>query len=176
MIFVSAHNAAAADDGSGRWVKAGVKVAANRDNYLDYRTWRSTDYATVEHVAPDTEKAGDWDASIYKNAILRQSLGNLCLLPAKENGAIGNANWSRKRLFYKALTESKADEQKKRVEEAAAQGMKFSGATQGILSEGRQLPLLEPLRDVESWTPEIIEGRGRNIAEMAWDHLWPWLN
>lgn len=176
MIFVAANHAASAQDGTGQWSKTGVKIAANQNVYLDFKTWRGSDYATVEHVAPDSEKAGEWDPGIYKNAILRQSLGNLCLLPAKENGAIGNANWSRKRLFYKALTEPDAAEQQKRIEEAAAQGMTFSGTTQTILSQGRRLPLLDPLRDVSAWTPEVIEARGRNIAELTWDHLWPWLN
>ena len=176
MILVAADQAVAADDKSGRWTKAGVKKAANQNNYLDFKTWRGTDYATVEHVAPDTEKPGDWDPGIYKNAIIRQSLGNLCLLPAKENGAIGNGKWTRKRLFYRALTEPMKAEQQERIEEAAAQGMKFSGATQKLLEAGDWLPLLKPLRDVEDWTPDIIAGRGRNIAELTWDKLWPWLN
>lgn len=176
MLLVAADKAVAMNDGSGRWSKAGVKVAANQNNYLEFKIWRSTDYATVEHVAPDSEKPGAWDADIYKNAIIRQSLGNLCLLPAKENGAIGNGSWPRKRLFYRALTEPTEDLQKKRVAEAEAQGMKFSGNTQQILTEGRRLPLLEPLRDVQAWTPDIIAARGRNIAELNWDYLWPWLN
>lgn len=175
MILTAANQAAAISDATGRWTKVGVKVAANQDSYLDFKTWRGTDYATVEHVAPDTEKPGAWDIDIYKNAIIRQSLGNLCLLPAKENGAIGNGDWARKRLFYRALTEESQAEQQKRIEQAAAQGMKFSGATQKLLEEGRRLPLLDPLRDVVDWTPEIIAGRGRNIAELVWDHLWPWL-
>jgi hypothetical protein len=176
MILVAADQAVATTDKTGQWTKAGVKAAANQNGYLNFTTWRSTDYATVEHVAPDTEKSGDWDAGIYKNAIIRQSLGNLCLLPAKENGAIGNGKWTRKRLFYRALTEPLVAEQKIRIEEAAAQGMKFSGATQKLLEAGRWLPLLSPLREVEEWTPEIIAGRGRNIAELSWEHLWPWLN
>ena len=175
MILIASHNAIASPSANGQWEKSDVKVAANQNCYLDLKTWNSSDYATVEHVAPDTERPGDWEAGIYKNAIVRQSLGNLCLLPAKENGAIGNANWTRKRLFYRALTEVSTAAQQVRMEEAAAQGMKFSGNTQKILSEGRRLPLLDPLRDVESWTPEIIAGRGRNIAELTWDHVWPWL-
>ena len=175
MILVAAHHATAMDDASGRWTKKGVKVAANQNVYLDYKSWRGTDYATVEHVAPDTEKQGTWNADIYKNAIIRQSLGNLCLLPARENGAIGNGSWIRKRLFYRALTEQSAELQQKRVEEAAAQGMTFSGTTQELLAKGRRLPLLDPLRDVPDWTPGVISARGRNIAELTWDHLWPWL-
>jgi len=176
MLLVAADKAAPMPDASGRWTKAGVKIAANQNNYLDFKMWRSTDYATVEHVAPDSEKSGVWNADIYKNAIIRQSLGNLCLLPAKENGAIGNGSWARKRLFYRALTEPTVDLQKQRVAEAEAQGMKFSGNTQRILAEGRRLPLLDPLRDVADWTPDIIAARGRNIAELNWEYLWPWLN
>ena len=176
MLLVAADRAAPMADGSGRWTKAGIKVAANQNVYLDYKTWRALDYATVEHVAPDTEKPGGWAPEIYANAIVRQTLGNLCLLPAKENGAIGNGSWERKRLFYRALTEPDHALQQQRIAEAAAQGMTFSGTTKQILSEGNRLPLLDPLRDVEAWTPDVISARGRNIAELTWDYLWPWLN
>lgn len=175
MILVAADGAQPSLTEPGCWNKIGVKPSAS-DGYLDYKTWRSQYYATVEHVAPDSEQHGDWDQGIYKNSIIRHTLGNLCLLPAKENGAIGNGSWGKKRLFYRALTESTEAGQQARFEEATAQGMKFSNSTLKILKEAKRLPLLDPLSTVENWTIDTINARGRNIAGHVWDRLWPWLS
>ena len=94
----------------------------------------------------------------------------------KENGAIGNGSWKRKRLFYRALTERSVDEQLNRLAEAKAQGMEFTLPTQELIKKGQFLPLLDPLRNVEEWTPAVISARGENIAGLVWDKVWPWLN
>ena len=175
MILVAADGAEPSVTELGCWNKIGVKASDN-DRYLDFKTWRSLNYATVEHVAPDSEQHGDWDQGIYKNSIIRHTLGNLCLLPAKENGAIGNSSWSKKRLFYRALTEKNVAGQQARIEEALAQGMKFSNSTLKILQDAKRLPLLDPLATVDNWTIDTINARGRNIAGLVWDRLWPWLS
>jgi hypothetical protein len=176
MLFVAADRAMPSQAEPGCWTKDGVKLNDNQNVFLDFKTWHSILYATVEHVAPDNDQAGQWNAEIYKNSIVRHTLGNLCLLPAKENGAIGNGSWKRKQVFYRALTETTAADQQTRIEEASALGMKFSNATQAILADAQRLSLLDPLRDVEDWTPAIITARGHNIAGLVWDRLWPWLN
>ncbi|MFK0278806.1 DUF262 domain-containing protein [Ensifer sp. NPDC090286] len=175
MLLIAADGAQPSTTELGCWNKIGVKSSAN-DVYLDYKTWRSPNYATVEHVAPDSEQHLDWDKDIYKNSIIRHTLGNLCLLPAKENGAIGNGSWAKKRLFYRALTETTEAGQQARFEEAAAQGMKFSNSTRQILKDAKRLPLLDPLVMVDEWTVATISARGRNIAGHVWDRLWPWLS
>ena len=92
------------------------------------------------------------------------------------NSAIGNDSWDKKRKFYLALTETSATEQDKRIEEAKAAGYKFSKTTEDILKSGARLPLLDPLRDVDSWDAEVVSKRGKNAAELCWDLVWPWLN
>jgi len=59
-------------------------------------------------------------------------------------------SWKRKKVFYLALTEETAEQQQQRIDEAAALGM--------------------------NWNCDVIEARARNIAELTWEHLWPWLN
>ena len=97
-------------------------------------------------------------------------------MPKKENSAIGNDEWQRKKVFYLALTEKTEEKQEERINEAAALGMSFSNYMKKLLKNGECLSLLDPLRNVETWNPEVIEARGRNTAELAWDYLWPWLN
>lgn len=176
MLLVAANHAKTSEAEPGCWTKDGVKVSAHINNFLDYKTWTSDLYATVEHIAPDSEQAKGWDQAIYANTILRHSLGNLVLLPQKENGAIGNDSWARKRVFYMALTEETKDGQDKRLEEAKAMGLGFTKYTTEIVQSGTRLSLLDPLRDLTTWNRGLIESRARNIAALNWDHLWPWLN
>ncbi|KEO54659.1 GmrSD restriction endonuclease domain-containing protein [Thioclava pacifica] len=176
MILVAANQGAPSTENAGTWIKQGVKASAHSNNFLDYKTWKSSDYATVEHVAPETVPKHGWDAGLYRDNILRHTLGNLVLLPAKENSAIGSDSWEKKKKFYLALTERSAPEQTKRIEEAKAAGISFSKTTEKLLQEGRRLDLLDPLRDVEKWNADVVSTRGKNIAELCWDHVWPWLN
>ncbi len=98
------------------------------------------------------------------------------LLPAKENSAIGSDSWEKKKKFYLALTETSAADQDRRIEEAKAAGISFSQNTTKLLQKGTRLSLLDPLREVEFWNSEVVSTRGKNIAELCWDHVWPWLN
>ncbi len=161
---------------AGCWERDGVKVSTHVNNFLNSATWHSELYETVEHVAPETEPQSGWDSEIYRNVILRHSLGNLVLLPKKENGAIGNDSWKKKKLFYSALTESTSDKQQRRIQDANNIGMKFSNYTVDLLKKGERLVLLQPLRDVKEWNTEVIRARARNTAELTWDYFWPWLS
>lgn len=176
MLLAAAHQSMPSSKTPGCWEKEGVKISSHVNNFLTYETWNGELYETVEHIAPESEPKSGWDSDIYKNMILRHSLGNLILLPKKENGAIGNDSWKRKKVFYLALTEETAEQQQQRIDEAAALGMKFSSYTTELLQKGERLSLLDPLRDVEDWNCDVIEARARNIAELTWEYLWPWLN
>ena len=177
MILMAAHEAIPSDNIPGLWSKEGVRASANINNFLNYRTWRSTYYATVEHIAPETKPKYGWDIEgFYNDNILKHSLGNLILLPSKENSAIGNDSWDKKRIFYLALTEKSYQGQIKRIEEAKAAGINFSDQTFKLIQDGKQLSLLDPLRMVDTWSSEVVISRSNNIARLCWDQLWPWLN
>ena len=176
MLFAAAHQSIPSSTRPGCWEWEGVRTSSHDNNFLTYETWTGELYETVEHIAPETEPKSGWFSDIYKNMTLRHSLGNLILLPKKENGAIGNGSWSRKKVFYRALTEQTDDRLQQRIEEAAALGMEFSNYTKELLRKGERLPLLAPLRDVEAWNPDVIEARARNTASLTWNYVWPWLN
>ncbi len=176
MILSAAHQALPSTDDPGTWSKSGVKASVHDRNFLDYRTWSGDLYATVEHVAPETEPKRGWSRDLYKDNILRHSLGNLILLPAKENASIGSDSWAKKKKFYLAITETSVGEQSKRISEAKAAGISFSKGTEKMLQDGSRLSLLDPVRDVDEWNREIVLRRSNNIAELCWDIVWPWLN
>ena len=176
MILSAGHQAIPSTNEPGTWKKSGVKTSRHTNNFWSYRTWKDSCYATVEHIAPDTESKHGWASDLYKDNILKHSLGNLILLPAKENAAIGSESWAKKKIFYLALTETSVEEQSKRIEEAKAAGISFPNSTIELLQKGGRLSLLDPLRDVDEWNSEVVIRRGKNIAELCWDMVWPWLN
>ena len=176
MLLAAAHQSMPSQKEPGCWKREGVKSSSHINNFLTLDTWKGELYETVEHIAPESEPGGGWDIEIYRNTILRHSLGNLVLLPKKENGAIGNDSWKRKKVFYGALTEDTTKRQQRRIEEAAALGMQFSEYTTQLLQKGERLALLQPLRDVEEWNRDVIKARGRNTAALTWDYLQPWLS
>ncbi|NAW33504.1 GmrSD restriction endonuclease domain-containing protein [Halomonas alimentaria] len=177
MIFTAAHQAMPDTESPGLWTKEGVRPSSHMNAFLDFKTWRSAHYATVEHIAPENVPKQGWDiAGLYQDNILRHSLGNLVLLPPKENSAIGNDSWQKKRKFYLALTATSVAEQAKRIEEAKAAGIRFSNTTEKILQDGARLSLLEPLRTVDEWSVDMVIARGKNIASLCWDYVWPWLD
>ena len=176
MILAAGHQAIPSTTEPGTWTRVGVKASKHNNQFLNYKTWTDKTYATVEHVAPDSAPKSGWAQDLYRNNILRHSIGNLILLPSKENSAIGNDSWPRKKKFYLALTEKFDEGQNKRIEEARSAGISFPKSTIELLQKGERLPLLDPLREVEEWNSEVVQRRGKNIAELCWDVVWPWLN
>ena len=176
MILAAGHQAIPSTIEPGTWTRVGVKASKHNNQFLNYKTWTDKTYATVEHIAPDSAPKSGWAQDLYRNNILRHSIGNLILLPSKENSAIGNDSWPRKKKFYLALTEKFDEGQNKRIEEARSAGISFPKSTIELLQKGERLPLLDPLREVEEWNSEVVQRRGKNIAELCWDVVWPWLN
>ena len=176
MLLAAAHQARPSQSGHGLWERGGVKPSPDENNFLNYRTWMQPHYLTVEHIAPNTEPSHGWPRTLYRNNVLRHTLGNLLLLPSKENAAIGGDSWEKKKRFYLALTETTEEGQAMRIAEAKAAGIGFSKATEQLLKSGGRLPLLDALRQVERWDENIVQKRSENIAQLSWDILWPWLN
>ena len=175
MIFAAAEGSIASTEVPGTWERDGVKQATHTGRYLNYATWDDPNYSTVEHVAPRQGPVDGWTGGLYLDNDLRDSLGNLVMLPPRENAGIGNAPWVKKRLFYRAITETRHDVQKELKGQAAENGIPFGPGTSELLKKGDSLSLLQPLRDVERWDEGLVRTRGRNTAGLCWDLLWPWL-
>ena len=175
MIFAAADGSVASVATPGTWVRDDVIQATHTSKYLDYATWDDPNYSTVEHVAPRKGPVDGWSKGLYVDNQLRDSLGNLVMLPPRENAGIGNAPWVKKKLFYLAITETKRSTQQAWKQQAAAQNIPFGSRTSQLLDEGHSLSLLAPLRSVDHWDEQLVSLRGKNIASLCWDVLWPWL-
>ena len=174
LLLAASHNARPDENDTGILSRNGVTPAEELE-YLNYRTWDSGIYATVEHVAPDSESSGGWATGIYSDADTRHSIGNLVLLPQKENSAIGNVGWKKKKVFYSALVAKTDNEREITVQEAKRNGFSFSEKTEELINRGERLRMLDAVVAVENWDKEFIDRRTRSTLELAWDELFGWL-
>lgn len=174
LLFAAHHNAR--PDGARPGMLTRDNVVPGSDiASLTHRNWIDLKYATVEHVAPRSDPGVGWDSDIYRRQSTRNLLGNLVLLPEKENQAIGNAPWAKKRAFYAALASRDTSEREGFLELAKKEGLGFGRRTEDLLRGQERLHLLEPAVAVDEWTEEVIHDRTRTNLSLAWDELSPWL-
>lgn len=174
ILLAAAHHADVDPKKAGCWSRSNVRPS-DGNKYLCYDKWVSANFATLEHVAPENPSGNGWDGAIYENQHTKHTLGNLLLLPRKENTSIGNQKWPKKKIFYQALTAKTKDEVNDRMAEAEKAGFEFQKATKELLKNGERLQFLDPVRDVKVWDAKFIKERTKNIADLAWDTIEPWL-
>ena len=174
LLLAAAHNARSVDDDPGLMSRYDLKISEER-NFFNFKVWDGENYATVEHVAPESDSGSGWDVEIYRQPSTRHTIGNLLLLPKDENSAIGNSSWRKKKIFYTALAAATKEETNISLNKAKDEGFAFKKRTEEMLLEGKRLHLLDPVIRVGEWNKEFIERRTQNILELAWDTISPWL-
>ena len=174
ILFAAAHNARADASHPGLLTTDGV-IASDELRFLSYSMWLGQRYETVEHVAPDSEASSGWDTRIYERLATRHTIGNLVLLPERENQSIGNAPWDKKKLFYRALVARTEEEREDAISLAQQQGLRFGNRTLSLIRSQERLHMLDPLAEIEDWTAELIEARTENVLGLAWDNMAPWM-
>ncbi len=175
LLFAASNNARSDQENPGLLKRQGV-VHSNELAFLNYSKWLDAKYATVEHVAPESNSAGGWDSKIYEQAHTRHTIGNIILLPQKENASVGNAPWTKKKIFYRALVAQTDEERNDLFDQAEEKGLVFKKQTKDILNAQDRLHMLDPIATVDEWTERIIQQRTKNILELAWDEVAPWLS
>lgn len=174
LLFAASHNARPDADNPGLLRAEGV-IESEELNFLTHSTWTGPRYATLEHIAPASGGTGGWEPHIYERMTTRHTIGNLILLPEKENQSIGNASWDKKKLFYRALMAKTEPEREEAIALAGQQGIRFNNRTLSLIRSQNRLHMLDPLATVGQWTARLIEERTENILSLAWDRIEPWL-
>ena len=174
LLFAASHNARTDQKNPGLLKREDV-IRSDELAFLNYSKWQDDKYATVEHVAP-VSNSGGWDEEIYKRSHTHHTIGNIILLPQKENSSVGNAPWDKKMFFYRALVAETEPERNSQFEKAKKEGLTFKKQTIDLLNEQGRLDMLDPIAEVNQWTESIIQKRSKNILELAWDVIAPWLN
>ena len=172
LILASMHHTRPAKEKT--WKLEKTKKSKETD-YLNYQTWDSDAYATIEHIAPERPSGDGWKQEIYTEPYLKDSLGNLTVLPQKENSIVANRSWEDKKKIYSAFLAKNDEELQEIIEDARQDGFEFSKRNREILDQGEQLPFFNTIVSVNEWNPEIIKKRTKNIVELAWDQIAPWV-
>ncbi len=170
-LLVAHHKAAPIDDKSSLMTKENVKLTDNND-FLNFATWRSEHYESLEHIAPQNIKdSRDWDPAIYNDGeVVPNSLGNLTLLPQGENNAVGNRKWKLKRVFLQCFIAERTSDVDELLNELYKHGISVRKATKDLMYNNRSLgSFITPLIREESWTRREIEARQDNLSKLIWD-------
>lgn len=146
-----------------------LKASLRRGAYplmVDENSWGSVDYDTVEHVIPQKDRG-----KLGCDAEELDRLGNLTLLPKKANSLINDIGWGQKRPIYRALSASTEEDLRAAIE---SPDFPKQHRKSKILKE-RHLPMTAALAMCATFEYErgggIIEARGKNLAELAWQRL-----
>ncbi|WP_170427214.1 DUF262 domain-containing protein [Ruegeria arenilitoris] len=176
FLLLAAHNKTDVDKANPALpTRSGVVVAEERE-FLSYERWSDPRYKTVEHIAPNAAGAVGWPTDVLNNARIRNSLGNLTLLPVRENSHISNAEWEKKKLFFAALSsKNDADRETKLKHAETALSKPFRKTTWQVVKSSARLSILDGLDQAETWNKSLIEERSRRLLGLAWDEIWPWI-
>ena len=173
FLLVAAHYTAPDDEDPCILI---TRFSHQSSNHMTASYWMHPDYDTIEHIAPQSLVEG-WDSEIYKTPNLNGSIGNLTLLPNFDNSTVGNKPWNTKKLYYKAFLAENEEELNKSIKNAEKEGCAFGEKLEKNLRERKETRLiLSSIADAKEWNKETIQKRGRNIAELVWDKIAPWLD
>lgn len=157
----------------------GLLIAGGRGNLalLTATKWYDDAHVTVEHVAPESGGRANWSRDIYDadDRTVNQ-LGNLTLLPARENDALADRDWAHKKAMLTIFAAESDVEAETAMAAAQRMGLTISNRIRSIVQDGNMLPLCRPLsRFAGPWDAEFIAKRSRRLSELAWDKATSWL-
>ena len=141
--------------------------------------WISADLKTIEHIAPQTNKNGLWDESLYETHIeTYQSVGNLTLLPQDLNSSAGNKGWKEKILYYKCVAEADPEKIKNIEKIAKESGVNFNEDTFALLKNSHfnsHLASISALSTSDLWDKKLVDERTDVMLDIIWNRISKWI-
>lgn len=174
FLLLAAMHDSVADTSKEGLLQAGTK---NTFKLLTHDQWRNEELLTIEHVAPGQPEAGhQWDLRLYQKPGIVDRLGNLTLLPQGANTALGNEEWHVKKVVYQLLAAETNAERNKINRRAIKSGVVLPPATEKYVVQHSHLKQCSALAPIAGeWDFDLITERSKNLAELGWDRLAPWL-
>ena len=172
FILLAAYHDSVADVDVPGFIRKG-KIATS--SCLTFEGFKDERHLSLEHIAPG-QAANGWNAAIYENKEVANRIGNLVLVQSGANSSLSDRPWVQKRILYKALGASSREAAELALKEAKETGLDFADSTQAIAALSHHMPHLAAIGEkTDDWTVEFIDQRSRRILELAWDHLYAWL-
>lgn len=173
FILFCASNDAILDSSKPGLITKGTKRV---QHIFRYNEWTMRDYFSVEHIAIRNND-GSWDNKIYEDPDTIHVLGNLILLPIKENEVIGDKPWKFKKLIYAALSAESQDDLDQRINNIKSAGLTLSTGLEKVLVNSTFLVMCKSVSTYDKdWNAKFIQERSERIASLAYDMLTTWLN
>jgi len=149
---------------------------ADLSSLLTASRWCSDSFASIEHIAPQTQTVA-WDKEIYPEYVDR--IGNLVLLPTEINSGTGNKSWKHKWIYYSHTAETDILKQKSLRETAFAHNITLDDAVVKNLQKSTYNQHLQPILQLGisyNWDKQTIEQRSRDICALLYDRMMEWLS
>lgn len=165
----------ASDDAYFDGANPGLTVRGQKDLAPTIRAnaWGSEINYSIEHIAPQSNKAAGWDEGLYEDGQTVHRLGNLILLPGDPNSYLNKRPWAEKRQIYSYLC-AKTGEEAEAIK--AAFGFAVSTPAERILGKSGYLPMCSAISLFDKdWNLEILNQRSTRLAELAYDRIIGWL-
>jgi len=138
--------------------------------------WRADVHFSVEHIAPQANKANGWAENLYEDPQTIDRLGNLTLLPSAANSYVGKRPWSQKRLVYKYFCSETTAEAEAVFASFAPAGLNVSASGEAVLGKATYMPMCKALSRLQAdWSLDIVDRRSVRFAELAYDRIVGWL-
>ncbi len=167
LLLIAFHDSVDTDDGKLVAGKDGSHTTLTFDSWIDDR------YLSVEHIAPQSKPKG-WASDLYQDEEFER-LGNLTLLPLNANQSLSDRLWEHKRKLFGALAATTAADAVVIMDQLKASGVDLSKVA-GSIHSGHFLPHVRALSKVTTdWNLAAVDARGRELADLAWRRLAPWL-
>ena len=168
LLLAAFHDVVETENGTLVRGKNGINPTLVRNAWADPR------FASVEHIAPRSKKGG-WSSDLYQDEEYER-LGNLTLIPSNANSSLGDRPWVEKRALYAALAAKTEEEAKAILDDMASKGTNVSDVAATIYC-GHYLPHVHAIGKLSGeWNLDAVNSRGKQLAELAWDRLSPWLS
>ena len=126
---------------------------------------------SIEHIAPQSQGTSNgFHDEIYSGGHLHK-IGNLTLVPLRENSSLGDKTWEEKRQHYRVFCQTNAERRAKLAAE-----LSLRPETVDLLMEN-YIPFCIDLArypDTKTtWKPKDVRRRGTGLAERIWQQFAP---
>lgn len=149
--------------------------------YLEPFKWRSDDFKSIEHIAPQRQKLPDsseWDINLYENDDYQQ-IGNLTLLPIDINSSVSNKLWIEKWIYYSHLAEIDPTKLAALREKAIDNGVNLKDGTINLLKKTPHNHHIIPIVELGAngfWDKDFVDKRTERICDILWERMYEWLS
>jgi hypothetical protein len=159
LLLVASHDAIPTEDRP--WIlKRGVRGCYS---VIGRQNWSADECAEIEHIVPRSQEG----AGGYASGELDR-LGNLTLIPAKDNKFLGKKNWNQRQKIYAIQSAESREERKRLIDEA---DFLSDDARDYFQNDPRYLRMTKGVARWKEFGGSAIKERGENIAGLAWDIL-----